>query len=285
MAGIKHFKHFFEPYPLDSPSLGIHGVGIRERMGAGMINRPHGTPDYLLMAFHQPCVVCDRDGERLRPARSFIAWPPGTPHHYGNPRLGWSHTWLHCDGKSLRRWLGEAGVPCNTVVPLSGRPVFDECLEMLYRELTGPFPPDETIASNLIEIALRAIGRAIRPDGPEPAPPWLLELRDYLDRHFTEKLCLKELARRSHYSPSHLCDRFKRHYRLSIGNYIIRLRLQRAVYLLGDHGRSIGEIAALAGYDDIYHFSKLFKSRYGMSPGAMRRSIRDRSRNRAAELG
>ena len=34
---------------------------------------------------------------------------------------------------------------------------------------------------------------------------------------------------------------------------------------------SIQEVAALVGYDDAYHFSKLFKKRYGISPSQIRK--------------
>ena len=34
---------------------------------------------------------------------------------------------------------------------------------------------------------------------------------------------------------------------------------------------SIQEVAAQVGYDDAYHFSKLFKKRYGISPSQARK--------------
>ena len=49
--------------------------------------------------------------------------------------------------------------------------------------------------------------------------------------------------------------------------HLINIRLERAKELLeqGQTG-SIQEVAAAVGYEDAYHFSKLFKKRYGISP-------------------
>ena len=50
------------------------------------------------------------------------------------------------------------------------------------------------------------------------------------------------------------------------------LTLEKAKELLEKGwGGSIQEVAAEVGYDDAYHFSKLFKKRYGMSPSQVKK--------------
>ena len=50
-------------------------------------------------------------------------------------------------------------------------------------------------------------------------------------------------------------------------NYLIRLRMKKAGELLEeDPTLSIQTVAAAVGYEDAYHFSKLFKKYYGLSP-------------------
>ena len=53
--------------------------------------------------------------------------------------------------------------------------------------------------------------------------------------------------------------------------HLINIRLERAKKLL-EEGKvlSIQEVAMMVGYDDAYHFSKLFKKRYGMPPSQSR---------------
>lgn len=58
------------------------------------------------------------------------------------------------------------------------------------------------------------------------------------------------------------------------GKIMINIRLEKAKELLenGFDG-SIQEVAAEVGYDDVYHFSKLFKKRFGMPPSKIRRLL------------
>ena len=57
-------------------------------------------------------------------------------------------------------------------------------------------------------------------------------------------------------------------------HYLIDIRLTKAYNLLTQNlEMSIQEIAAQVGYEDAYHFSKLFKKKYGVAPSAVRRRI------------
>ena len=270
MSGL---KHFFKPYPVSSRAISIHGIGIQERMQPALVHRPRGTKDCLLMYFYQPCVVRDCTGENWRRPNSLVAWAPGTPHWYGNPDKGWSHSWLHGEGSRLRRWLKEARIPWNTVLELEEGTVFERHLEMLHRELTGVFPPDEKIASNILENALREIGRSLLLSQSPAIPKWLVEVRAHLETNYTRPVRLAELGRLCHRSVPYLCEQFRHAFQTPVMEYVIRLRLQRAAYLLRDHNLGIGEIARLSGYEDIYHFSKLFKNRHGKSPTDYRRGM------------
>ena len=52
-----------------------------------------------------------------------------------------------------------------------------------------------------------------------------------------------------------------------------KIRLEKAKELLeGGYGGNIQEVAAMVGYEDAYHFSKLFKKHFGISPSQARRN-------------
>jgi len=52
--------------------------------------------------------------------------------------------------------------------------------------------------------------------------------------------------------------------------YLERRRLERAAHRLVDSRRRIGDIAAEAGYDDPYHFSRAFRRVFGVAPRGFR---------------
>jgi YesN/AraC family two-component response regulator len=60
-------------------------------------------------------------------------------------------------------------------------------------------------------------------------------------------------------------------------NYLIKIRLAKAKELLEkDDSSNVKAIGTAVGYDDVYHFSKLFKKYYGISPLNYRKMSRFR---------
>lgn len=90
---------------------------------------------------------------------------------------------------------------------------------------------------------------------------------DYFEDHYAEKISLDQIADNTYLSSVYVSKIFKAETGDTPIRYLINIRLEKARELLenGWEG-SIQELALQVGYDDAYHFSKLFKKRYGMSP-------------------
>ena len=83
-------------------------------------------------------------------------------------------------------------------------------------------------------------------------------------------ISVRELAREAG-----LCaDHYTRIFRVITGDTPRRLiqeaRLEHARQLMKESAMSLGEIADLTGYSDIFHFSRIFKQRMGVSPSRWR---------------
>lgn len=83
---------------------------------------------------------------------------------------------------------------------------------------------------------------------------------------------LRKMAKQAGLSIWYLPRLFKRNTGISFGEYLRKLRLQKAEKLLQDTTLSIKEIAAAVGYKHVSDFDHHFKSMYGMCPGEYRRS-------------
>lgn len=94
---------------------------------------------------------------------------------------------------------------------------------------------------------------------------------DYFEEYYNQKITLDHLAEKMYLSPFYISKIFKSEMGETPINYLITIRMEKAKILL-EKGEvtSIQEVAAMVGYDDAYHFSKLFKKRYGIAPSKVR---------------
>jgi AraC-like DNA-binding protein len=107
-------------------------------------------------------------------------------------------------------------------------------------------------------------------------PEWAKELKeiiqDQIDTNLT--LSLKEISNSLDVHPSYLSREFSKYFdNLSFGDYIRKLRIERAIELLKSPVHSLSEIAYLTGFSDQSHFNRIFKKHTGKSPSLFRKSI------------
>jgi AraC family transcriptional regulator len=121
-------------------------------------------------------------------------------------------------------------------------------------------------------LAAGARHSAVQASGAQPA--WLGDVIEMLHSHTGSHWTLSQLAAAVQVHPVTLARAFRRAHACSVGEYVRRLRIERAAQELGGTTRSIAEIAMTAGFADQSHFSNVFRRQTGMSPSAFRRSIR-----------
>src|SRR5258706_905515 len=92
-----------------------------------------------------------------------------------------------------------------------------------------------------------------------------------LRAHLEGNITVKELAGACSLSESHFARCFRLSFGTSVHQRLIQLRLERAQYLLGETGKSLVEIALLAGFCDQAAFTRTFTRVERMSPSRSRR--------------
>lgn len=99
------------------------------------------------------------------------------------------------------------------------------------------------------------------------------QIVNYFEDHYNEKISLDQIAENMYLSPFYISKIFKSETGDTPIRHLINIRLEKAREVLEKGGAgSIQEVAAGVGYDDAYHFSKLFKKRYGMSPSQVKKA-------------
>ncbi|MFA9390254.1 MAG: AraC family transcriptional regulator [Prolixibacteraceae bacterium] len=93
-----------------------------------------------------------------------------------------------------------------------------------------------------------------------------LYLRDNLNKNVN----IEELAASLHVSYSYFRRMFKKYTGMSPNQYHLGLRIQKSKELIRYSKKSIKQIAFELGFDSLFYFSRIFKTKEGLSPAAFR---------------
>ena len=95
---------------------------------------------------------------------------------------------------------------------------------------------------------------------------------EIMETNFRFNLLLEEYARLCHRSLSSFKREFQASFQMPPGKWLLGKRLDYAAALFRSSKRNVTEIAFDSGFEDVSHFSRAFKTRFGVSPMAYRQS-------------
>lgn len=101
-------------------------------------------------------------------------------------------------------------------------------------------------------------------------PAWLRIVRDRLHDMQGEIPSLTELAHLADVHPVHLSRTFPRYFGNTLGAYVRKVKVDRALSLMSDRKRTLTDIAHLSGFADQSHFIRCFQDVMGLSPSTYR---------------
>lgn len=93
---------------------------------------------------------------------------------------------------------------------------------------------------------------------------------DYIQKHYREKIYLEDLAGRLELNPSYLSRIFSKEMGMSMQDYIVKERVQRAANMLMYSDLEISKIGDYVNFPSQSYFGKMFKKYMHMTPGKYR---------------
>jgi len=142
----------------------------------------------------------------------------------------------------------------------------------VHRELWNPDDAAPLALEGLMLELLASASRAQEPRGPRTAP-WLTAARDLIEAELGTPLGVTRVALIVGVHPVTLARGFRRCFGCTMGEYVRRRRLERAMEQLRTSQIPLAAIAAANGFADQSHFSNLFRRRVGLSPSGYRRLV------------
>lgn len=98
------------------------------------------------------------------------------------------------------------------------------------------------------------------------------EIKQYIHSHYGDDLTRNDLAEIVYLNPDYLARIFKRETGVSLGSYVIHVRIAAAKHLLETTNMSVYTVANKVGYSNYSYFSKLFKQEVGLLQTIIKRN-------------
>jgi AraC-like DNA-binding protein len=163
----------------------------------------------------------------------------------------------------------------------AGRPSAIETeMAALVTAWENPRPPAALQArSHLLTILLAllrkndAVENASMKQGESRSRQRVQRATRYIDEHLGQPIAADDLAAAARLSPSQTARLFRQQTGHTPMQFLRRARIDRARRLLADVDLSIKEIAAQCGFDDPYHFSRVFREVDGLPPTLYRQAL------------
>jgi AraC-like DNA-binding protein len=95
---------------------------------------------------------------------------------------------------------------------------------------------------------------------------------EIMESNFRFNLSLEEYAKLCHRSLSSFKRDFQEHFQESPGKWLLQKRLDHSAAMLHNSKMNVTEIAFDSGFEDVSHFSRVFKERFDVSPLSYRQT-------------
>ncbi|MFI9150107.1 helix-turn-helix domain-containing protein [Streptomyces sp. NPDC053367] len=172
--------------------------------------------------------------------------------------------------------LADADVPRLTAAPVSRTSRLGALLSPLLSDLAHAVavarsPVDEMLARNAVNVlatlAAERLEEGARPD--RPRSPLVAKILEYVELHLGEPELTPEVIARAHHISVRYLHKLFQEQGTSVGRWVQRRRLEecrRELVLRGHGNRTIAAVAGRWGFLSATHFSRVFRTAYGMSP-------------------
>lgn len=210
--------------------------------------------------------VMQQNGHRVPLKEGSIAFIDCYKPHTYYTKSGWEIYWIHFDGVLARQYFDAAtrnGIVLNPQNSYSTAHIMNK----IYERYHGKNKVNETVMSKYItDLLTELILCANQVVAPESQSNVIEEILAYISENVDKPLTLEHLSKRASLSPFYFTRVFKKETGFTPHEYIIRVRLELAKFLLKTTDARIKEIAFRSGFENEGSFCTSFKKATGITP-------------------
>jgi AraC-like DNA-binding protein len=263
-AGFTRVKSRAE-YP---PNIDAHPAAFRN-VAEGRV-----LPEFQIAYIADGEGIFEAEGvsHRVVPGSVLIMFPGRR--HRAKPifDVGWDEYWVGFNGSFFTRMIEEGILNRDQVFFEMGRhnhllPIYGE----IYEELTTQRPLYQLKAcSAILSLIAEIVSRNRHTAQPDYYEVIVEKAKCLMDLNVYGAINLSHISEQIGISASKLNGIFKTYTSMTPYQYYINIKIHKARSFL-EENISVKETAYRMGFDDQYHFSRLFKNKTGISPSAWKK--------------
>lgn len=200
----------------------------------------------------------------------FFIEPGYVNHYWADGDDPWEYIWVEFDGLRARAYVEAAGL--SHAHPVY-RPENPEDGAKLQENMFAIVKADNGASLYQIGYLYLFVDTLIRTSqsrkqalGGKLREFYAREAINYIEHHYAENITVEELAEICRLDRSYFGKVFKSAVGQPPQEFLLRYRMEKAAEALELTSESIADISVSVGYANALHFSRAFKSVYGMSP-------------------
>ena len=208
---------------------------------------------------------------KLEANQGFLICPGQVNTYYADEKTPWEYAWLEFDGVKALEYMEMAGLGWDRpVYHLKKREEGALLKEELMAIVDNPFRSSINQIGHLylfFDALIRSsVNRKTMVQSGKMRDTYIKEAISFIEMNYGRAISVEDIADFCNINRSYLNRLFKESTGKTLQNFLMYYRMNRAAELLKVSELTVNEIGKRCGYQNQLHFSRAFKTIFGLSP-------------------
>ena len=208
---------------------------------------------------------------KLEANQGFLICPGQVNTYYADEKTPWEYAWLEFDGVKALEYMEMAGLGWDRpVYYLKKREEGALLKEELMAIVDNPFRSSINQIGHLylfFDALIRSsVNRKTMVQSGKMRDTYIKEAISFIEMNYGRAISVEDIADFCNINRSYLNRLFKESTGKTLQNFLMYYRMNRAAELLKVSELTVNEIGKRCGYQNQLHFSRAFKTIFGLSP-------------------
>lgn len=207
---------------------------------------------------------------KLEANQGFLICPGQVNTYYADERQPWEYAWVEFDGVKALEFMELAGLGYDhPVYRIRKREFSDFIRTEIMQIVDNPYNSPINQIGHLylfFDGLIRGSATKRTMASGKLKDSYVKEAISYIEKNYSEPITVEDIAAFCNINRNYLGKLFKESTNQTLQHFLMYYRMNRAAELLKFSDMTVNEIGKMCGYQNQLHFSRAFKTIFGISP-------------------